>query len=127
MADELVLIVDDNDKNLRLARDVLRLNGFRTLEASTAGEALALAADQLPNVILMDVRLPDMSGVEAVRRLKEDPSTQAIPVVALTAFAMEGQREVLLESGFDDYVAKPIDIHAFPEAVRRHCSPPQQG
>jgi two-component system cell cycle response regulator DivK len=119
--DELILVVDDNDKNLRLARDVLRINGFRTLEASTAGEALTLAAERLPDVILMDVRLPDMSGVEAVRRLKVDPSTATIPVIALTAFAMDGQREWLLDAGFDDYVAKPIDIHTFPEAVRRHC------
>jgi two-component system cell cycle response regulator DivK len=119
--DDLILVVDDNDKNLRLARDVLRVNGFRTLEASTAREALTLAAEQLPNVILMDVRLPDMSGVEAVRRLKADPSTATIPVIALTAFAMDGQREWLLDAGFDDYVAKPIDIHTFPEAVRRHC------
>jgi two-component system cell cycle response regulator DivK len=119
--DDLILVVDDNDKNLRLARDVLRVNGFRTLEASTAGEALALAAEQLPDVILMDVRLPDMSGVEAVGRLKADPSTATIPVIALTAFAMDGQREWLLDAGFDDYVAKPIDIHVFPEAVRRHC------
>lgn len=121
MPDDLILVVDDNDKNLRLARDVLRVNGFRTLEASTAGEALTLAAEQLPDVILMDVRLPDMSGVEAVRRLKADPSTATIPVIALTAFAMDGQREWLLDAGFDDYVAKPIDIHKFPEAVRRHC------
>ena len=66
MPDDLILVVDDNDKNLRLARDVLRLNGFRTLEASTAREALTLAAEQLPNVILMDVRLPDMSGIDAL-------------------------------------------------------------
>jgi two-component system, cell cycle response regulator DivK len=119
--DDLILVVDDNDKNLRLARDVLRVNGFRTLEASTAGEALTLAAEQLPDVILMDVRLPDMSGVEAVRQLKADPSTATIPVIALTAFAMDGQREWLLDAGFDDYVAKPIDIHKFPGAVRRYC------
>ena len=122
MPDDLILVVDDNDKNLRLATEVLRVNGFRTLEASTAREALTLAAQQLPNVILMDVRLPDMSGVEAVRRLKADPSTATIPVIALTAFAMEGQREWLLDAGFDDYIAKPIDIHTFPEAVRGHCS-----
>jgi two-component system cell cycle response regulator DivK len=119
--DDLILVVDDNDKNLRLAREVLRVNGFRTLEASTAGEALTLAAEQLPDVTLMDVRLPDMSGVEAARQLKADPSTATIPVIALTAFAMDGQREWLLDAGFDDYVAKPIDIHTFPEAVRRHC------
>jgi two-component system cell cycle response regulator DivK len=122
MADELVLVVDDNDKNLKLARDVLRVNGFRTVEASTAGDALALAAEQLPDVILMDVRLPDMSGVEAVRRLKNDSRTATIPVAALTAFAMDGEREWLLDAGFDDYMAKPIDIGTFPEAVRRLCA-----
>jgi len=113
----LVLIVDDNEKNLRLARDALQLNGVRTVEAATGESALSLAATQLPDVILMDIRLPDMSGVDALRRLKEDPATATIPVVALTAFAMDGERTWLLAEGFDGYLAKPIDVRTFPDEV----------
>ena len=93
MADELVLIVDDNEKNLRLARDVLLLGGFRIVEATSAAEGLARAATDRPDVILMDIRLPDMSGTEATRLLKQDPQTARIPVVALTSLAMKGDRK----------------------------------
>ena len=122
MPDELVLIVDDNEKNLRLARDVLRLKGFRTAEAATGESALSRAAAELPAVILMDIRLPDMSGVDALRRLKDDPATAAIPVVALTAFAMDLEREWLLAEGFDGYLAKPIDVRTFADDVRAFCA-----
>src|SRR5207244_3853517 len=104
MPEELVLIVDDNDKNLRLARDVLRFAGFRTLEASTAVDGLALAAEQRPDVILMDIRLPDMDGTAAARQLKDDDRTAGIPLVALTSFAMKGDREWFLAAGFDGYL-----------------------
>jgi len=117
-----VLIVDDNEKNVKLARDVLRFAGFRTADASTAEEGMALARDQNPDVILMDIRLPDMDGTEAVRRLKQDAATATIPVVALTSFAMKGDRERFLEAGFDGYLEKPIDVKAFPEQVRAHCT-----
>ena len=118
MADELALIVDDNDRNLRLARDVLRLAGFRTIEATTGAEGIALAAERLPDVILMDIRLPDMDGTDARRRLKEEPRTADIPVVALTSFAMKGDRERFLAAGFDGYLEKPISVRAFPDQVR---------
>jgi two-component system cell cycle response regulator DivK len=118
---ELVLIVDDNDRNLRLARDVLRHAGLRTLEAGTAADALHLAAVESPDVILMDVRLPDLDGAEALRRLKQDARTAAIPVVALTSFAMKGDREWFLGVGFDGYVAKPISVREFPDQVRGFC------
>ena len=104
MADELVLIVDDNDRNLRLARDVLRNNGFRTLEAGTASDALSLATEHLPDLVLLDIRLQDMSGVEVAAQLRDDSRTAAIPVVALTSFAMKGGREWLLAAGFDGYL-----------------------
>ena len=123
MADELVLIVDDNEKNLKLARDVLRFAGFRTLEASSGGEGVALAAEHLPDLILMDIRLPDMDGTEAVRRLKDEARTEQIPVVALTSFAMKGDREWFLAAGFDGYLEKPISIREFPEQVRSYCRP----
>jgi two-component system, cell cycle response regulator DivK len=120
---ELVLIVDDNDRNLRLARDVLRHAGLRTLEAGTAAAALELAAEESPDVILMDIRLPDLDGAEALRRLKQDARTAAIPVVALTSFAMKGDREWFLDVGFDGYVAKPISVREFPDQVRGYCRP----
>ena len=122
MADELVLIVDDNEMNVKLARDVLRFAGFRTLEAGTAGEGISLATEHVPDVVLMDIRLPDMDGTDAVHRLKEDERTAAIPVVALTSFAMKGDRERFLAEGFDGYLEKPINVREFPDQVRSHCS-----
>jgi two-component system cell cycle response regulator DivK len=122
MPDATVLIVDDNEKNMKLARDVLRLAGFRTLEAATGGESISLAREHLPDVILMDIRLPDMDGTEATRRLKEDPRTARIPVVALTSLAMKGDRELLLGAGFDGYLEKPISVREFPDQVRSFCS-----
>jgi two-component system, cell cycle response regulator DivK len=114
----IVLVVDDNDKNLKLACDVLRHAGIDTLRASTAGEAIAVAIAQLPDVVLMDIRLPDMDGTEAARLLKGDPRTAAIPVVALTSFAMKGDRERFLAAGFDAYIEKPISVREFPGQVR---------
>ena len=118
MPEGLVLIVDDNEKNVKLARDVLRYAGFRTLEAGTGGDGLTLAAEHQPDVILMDIRLPDMDGRDAVRRLKEEARTADIPVVALTSFAMRGDRERFLAAGFDGYLEKPISVRAFPDQVR---------
>jgi two-component system cell cycle response regulator DivK len=123
MAGELILIVEDNDKNLKLARDLLQHDGFRTLEAETAAAAIALAEQHVPNLILMDIQLPDMDGVTALGRLREMAATTSIPVVALTAFAMAADRERLLAAGFDGYLAKPIDIHHFSDAVRQYCEP----
>lgn len=122
--DELALIIDDNEMNLRLARDVLRYGGFRTVEGSTGAAALTLAREHRPDVILLDIRLPDMDGTEVLARLKRGEETSAIPVVALTSFAMNGDRERLLAEGFDGYLAKPIAVRAFPEQVRSHCAPP---
>jgi two-component system, cell cycle response regulator DivK len=121
MADELVLIVDDNEKNLRLARDVLRFAGFRTVEAASGGEGVSQAIEHLPDVILMDIRLPDMEGTEAARQLKDDERTAAIPVVALTSLAMKGDREAFLAAGFDGYLEKPISVLELPEQVRGFC------
>jgi two-component system cell cycle response regulator DivK len=121
MADRVVLIVDDNDKNMRLARDVLRVAGFRTLDAASGGEGVALAAQHLPDVILMDIRLPDMDGTEAARRLKGDARTARIPIVALTSLAMKGDREWFLAAGFDGYLEKPISVRDFPAQVRSYC------
>jgi two-component system, cell cycle response regulator DivK len=122
MADELVLIVDDNEKNMKLARDVLRFAGFRTLEATSGGEGVSLAVAHLPDVILMDIRLPDMDGTEAARQLKDDARTAPIPIVALTSFAMKGDREWFLAAGFHGYLEKPISVREFPEQVRSYCA-----
>jgi two-component system cell cycle response regulator DivK len=121
VADELVLIVDDNEKNLRLARDVLRASGFRTVEAGSGEEAIAVASEHQPDVILMDIRLPDIDGIEAAARLKREPRTAAIPIVALTSLAMKGDREWFLASGFDGYLEKPISVRELPDQVRGFC------
>lgn len=122
MPGELVLIVDDNERNLRLARDVLRFAGFRTVEAASGGAGISLAIEHLPDVILMDIRLPDMDGTEAARRLKDDAKTSHIPIVALTSLAMKGDREWFLATGFDGYLEKPISVRELPEQVRSYCN-----
>ena len=116
----LVLIVDDNQKNLKLARDVLSAAGFRTLEAVSGAEGIALADKHLPDVILMDVRLPDMAGTEAALALGSGARTARIPVVALSALPLEG--EWFLAAGFAGYLEKPISVGAFPDQVRRYCA-----
>jgi two-component system cell cycle response regulator DivK len=121
MGEPLVLIVDDNEKNLRLARDVLHLGGLRTLEAASGTEGVALAREHRPDVVLMDIRLPDMDGTEATRLLKDDPETAEIPVVALTSLAMKGDRESLLAAGFDGYLEKPISVRDLADQVRGYC------
>src|SRR5205823_4049316 len=99
---------EDNEKNLKLARDVLQFNGFRTLEATNAEVGIALAQEHRPDIILMDIQLPGMDGVAALERLRSDPTTAPIPVIALTAFAMKDDQRRLLGAGFNGYVMKPI-------------------
>ncbi len=121
MAGELVLIVEDNDKNLKLVRDLLQFKGYRTLEARTAKDGLTLAVAHRPQLILMDIQLPDMDGVAALGHLRRQPNTDCIPVVALTAFAMKDDRERFHGAGFDGYLVKPISVREFPEQIRRLC------
>lgn len=118
----LVLIVDDNDRNRKLAGDVLRLARFRTLEAVTAAEGIALASEHLPDVILMDLRLPDLDGTEAARMLRAEPRTSRIPVVAVTALPLDTREDWLFDAGFAGYIVKPIDTDEFPDVVRRFCA-----
>jgi two-component system cell cycle response regulator DivK len=120
MAEELILIVDDNELNRRLARDVLRYAGFRTLEAGDGAEGLSLAAEHRPDLVLMDIRMPDMNGTEALRKLRKDERTAGIRVVALTSSTMKGDRERFLAEGFDGYLEKPITVREFPDQVRSH-------
>ena len=118
MADELVLIVEDNDKNLKLARDVLRFSGFRTVEAVDGETGVRLAAEHRPDAILMDIQLPGIDGVTALERIRSDPATAQIPAAALTASVMAGDRARFVEAGFDGFIAKPIEVSAFPQQVR---------
>jgi two-component system cell cycle response regulator DivK len=117
----LVLIVDDNEKNLKLARDVLRAAGFRTLERATGTEGIATAREHLPDVILMDLQLPDMDGAAAARQLADGPVTAPIPVVALTSSRIEGVSGWFRAAGFAGYLEKPINVGEFPHQVRRFC------
>jgi len=115
----LVLIVEDNDKNLKLARDLLQFAGLRTLEAMTAEDGIALAQRDRPNIVLMDIQLPGMDGIAALRKLREDERTSAIPVVALTASVMKSDRERFDAAGFDGFMQKPVDVRTFASEVRR--------
>ena len=118
MANELILIVEDNEKNLKLARDVLRFHGFRTVEATDGESAIALSVEHLPALVLMDIQLPGMDGIAAMKRIRADERTKHIPTVALTASVMTGDRERFNEAGFDGFIAKPIDVKTFPATVR---------
>jgi two-component system cell cycle response regulator DivK len=120
---ELVLIVDDNEQNAKLARDVLERAGMRTLCASTAALGLELARAHRPDLVLMDLRLPDLDGGEAVRRLAADERTATIPVLALSALRAEEAASWLHDAGFVGYVEKPIDVRELPVQVRRHLTP----
>jgi two-component system cell cycle response regulator DivK len=123
MTGELILIVDDNDKNLKLVRDVLRFYGYRTVEASTAREAIDLARASNPDLILLDIQLPDIDGVTALRELRAGDNCCRMPVVALTAFAMQSERQRFLDEGFDGYISKPIDVKLFPDQMREFFEP----
>jgi two-component system, cell cycle response regulator DivK len=120
--DLLVLIVDDNGKNRKLARDVLRAAGFRTLEAESGTGGIALATEHLPDVILMDLGLPDMDGIDAARRLAEGARTARIPVVALSALPLESGGDWFLAAGFAGYLEKPIRVGEFAGQVRHYSA-----
>lgn len=117
----LVLIVDDNEKNLKLARDVLRAAGFGTLEATSGADGIALAGEHVPDVILMDLRMPDMDGTEAARTLGKGARTARIPVVALSSLPLDGGGDWFLAAGFAGYLEKPISVVEFPDQVRSFC------
>jgi two-component system, cell cycle response regulator DivK len=125
-AGHLVLIVEDNEKNLKLARDVLRFNDFRTVEATSGEDALLMAREHLPDLVLMDIALPGIDGVEAARRLRAAPETAAIPIVALTASVMETDRARFVDAGFAGLIAKPINVLRFPEQVLAYCRRPAE-
>jgi two-component system, cell cycle response regulator DivK len=121
MAQPQVLVVEDNEKNMKLFRDVLLASGYRTLEATTGGQAVELATSHSPDLVLMDIQLPDIGGVDALGRLRADERTASVPVVALTAQAMEGDRERFLGAGFDGYLSKPVNIVDLLATVKNYC------
>ena len=116
-----ILVVEDNEKNMKLFRDVLHASGYRTLEAATGERAVELVFEHRPDLVLMDIQLPDIGGVEALSRLRADARTASVPVVALTAQAMEGDRERFLAAGFDGYLSKPVNITDLIATVKRYC------
>ena len=117
---DLILIVEDNDKNLKLVRDLLRFHGFETIEATNAEDGIALARERKPRLVLMDIQLPGMDGVTALEKLRADPSTATMSVVAVTASVMKEDRERFERAGFDGFITKPIDVQSFPETIRGH-------
>jgi CheY-like chemotaxis protein len=119
MANELILIVEDNEKNRKLVRDVLEVKGYTTIESETAEHGLDLAKSQAPALILMDIQLPGMDGITAMKQLKADPLTAAIPVIAITASAMTHNRTTMLAEGFDGYQTKPISLKDFLAEIER--------
>jgi CheY-like chemotaxis protein len=121
MAGDRILIVEDNEMNMKLVRDVLLATGYTPLEATSGEGALALAAEQAPALVLMDIQLPDLDGAAALQRLRSDERTAGIPVLALTAQAMQGDRERFLAAGFDGYLSKPVDVDELIETVQRYC------
>jgi len=121
MTEAQVLVVEDNERNMKLFCDVLAATGYRTLEATTGGRAVELAAEHAPALVLMDIQLPDIDGIEALGRLRANHTTASLPILALTAQAMEGDRERFLAAGFDGYLSKPVDVADFVATVRRYC------
>jgi len=115
-----ILIVEDNELNLKLLKDVLDFHGYSTVVTGLGAEALSLARQYHPDLILLDIQLPDIAGTEVARRLKADGPTHAIPIIAVTAFAMSGDRKKILDSGCDDYISKPFNLQAFLALVERH-------
>jgi two-component system, cell cycle response regulator DivK len=114
----LIRIVEDNEKNMKLVRDVLQVKGYATLEAVTAEDGIKLAMEHKPDLILMDIHLPGMNGIEALGVLRADPATALIPVIAVTASVMQQDRKLITDAGFDAYVGKPINLKEFLDAVR---------
>jgi two-component system cell cycle response regulator DivK len=119
MPGQLILIIEDNEKNLKLVRDLLQVKGYETAESETAEEGLRLAVELRPALILMDIQLPGMNGIEALGLLRADAATKDIPVLAVTASAMSQDQAAIMAAGFDGYQKKPLEIKEFLEAVRQ--------
>lgn len=117
-----ILIIEDNQANLTLVRDLLAYHGYETLEATNGEEGIRIAAERLPDLILMDIQMPVMNGFTAIERLRGDPRTKDIKIIAVTSFAMAGDRKRVLESGADEYVSKPINTRELPALIEKLIS-----
>ena len=117
-----ILLVEDNERNRKLVRTILEFRGYEVIECEDGTPSLELAREHKPALVLMDIQLPVMDGITALRKLREDPETAAIPVVAVTASVTPGEREKVVAAGFNGYVAKPIDVTTFGEMVDKHVS-----
>ena len=115
-----ILIADDDKKSIKLLRDVLQASGYSVAVARDGRETVALAQERKPDLILMDIRMPVMDGIAAMKKLRADPNTDRIPIIAITAHAMRGDKERFIQQGFDDFLAKPVDIHVLLDRVRLH-------
>ena len=118
MNEHRILVVEDNERNLKLVRDVLQFAGYDVVEARSGEQGVALANECTPDLVLMDLQLPNMDGTQALRLLRQSPRTREVPVVAVTAFAMKEDRDRALKAGFDGYLEKPISVRALPDQVR---------
>src|SRR3989442_3187440 len=119
VANELILVVEDHDKNRKFVRDVLTFKGYEIIEAETGEEGVRLAQERRPRLVLMDIRLPGIDGIEALGRLRAEPGTRGIPVMAMTASVMTADRRRITDAGFDAYQSKPIKVKDFVAAVER--------
>ena len=119
MANELILIVEDHEKNRKLVRDVLKFKGYEVIEAETGEEGVRLALERRPSLVLMDIRLPGIDGVEALRRIRADVTTRVIPIMAITASVMTEDRQKIMDAGFDAYQSKPLNVKHFVAAVEQ--------
>lgn len=117
---QTILIADDDKKSIKLLRDVLQASGYSVAVARDGRETVALAQARKPDLILMDIRMPVMDGIAAMKKLRADPNTDRIPIIAITAHAMRGDKERFIQQGFDDFLAKPVDIHVLLDRVRLH-------
>jgi CheY-like chemotaxis protein len=118
VANELILIVEDNPRNLKLLRDTLQVKGYQTIEAGTGEEGVQLARERQPALVLMDIQLPGISGIQALGQLRADPTTRAIPVIAVTASVMAQERQKVMAAGFDGFQGKPISVRELFETIR---------
>jgi two-component system cell cycle response regulator DivK len=114
-----ILIVEDNEKNMKLVRDVLQVKGYQTLEAGTGEDGVRLATESRPDLVLMDIQLPGMNGIDALKALRAEPATAAIPVIALTASVMQQDRQQIMSAGFDGFIEKPINLRSFLDTVQK--------
>jgi two-component system cell cycle response regulator DivK len=122
-----ILIIDDNEKNRKLARVLLLHNGYETIEAEDGKQGIEQAKKHLPDLILMDIQMPVMDGLEATKKLRADEQTKNIPIIAITSYAMKGDREKIVEKGFDAYIPKPIDIDGFIEQIKEFSQANKRG